>query len=81
MCKPLLCTSYSFKKEKKLFFSLSKEDDRELSEEEEIERWMEENKDVRKLNPKLLMFTALILKYGNISHMKNESNWVNIISR
>ena len=35
---------------------------------------MEENKDIRKLNPKLLMFTALILKYDNKSHMKNESN-------
>ena len=65
----------------KSYFSLSKEDDRELSDEEEIERWMEENKDIRKLNPKLLMFTALILKYDNKSHMKNESNWVNIMSK
>ena len=80
---------YSFKKEKsyftifqrKMIGNFSKEDDRELSEEEEIERWMEENKDGRKHNSMLLIFTAFLWRYDNKNHMRNESNWVNIISR
>lgn len=68
---------YYFKKKKKLSENLSKEDDREISEEEDTERWMAKNKDVRKHKSMPLIFTALLWRKGNKKDRKDKSSWGN----